>query len=158
MVTTTGDTISSIWKILDDVPDPEIPVLSVKDLGIIRDVSVDGDEVIITTTPTYSGCPAIDAINIDIRLKLAEHGFKKVSVKQMLSPAWTTEWMTEEGKAKLKAYGIAAPHNRGQNSPVECPRCNSRHTNLISQFGSTACKALYQCSDCKEVFDYFKCH
>jgi ring-1,2-phenylacetyl-CoA epoxidase subunit PaaD len=113
-------------------------------------------------TPTYSGCPAMDAISIDIRLKLAEHGYKNVKITSVLSPAWTTDWMSEAGKQKLKAYGIAPPQYRsdkpGLTENPPCPQCHSHNTKLLSQFGSTACKALYQCNDCKEPFDYFKCH
>lgn len=161
-----------IWKILEEVKDPEVPVLSVVDLGIIRDVQVtplsagEGPEVRLTITPTYSGCPAMDAINMDIRLKLIEKGFRNVSIQQQLSPAWTTDWMTEEGKQKLKAFGIAPPNPKQQfckaemfqQEAVQCPRCDSYHTELISQFGSTACKSIYRCLDCKETFDHFKCH
>jgi ring-1,2-phenylacetyl-CoA epoxidase subunit PaaD len=155
-----------IWKILEEVKDPEVPVLSVIDLGIVRSVKTDADKIDLTITPTYSGCPAMDVISMDIRLKLMEKGFKNISVRQQLSPAWTTDWMSEEGKRKLKAFGIAPPNPKQQfctsemfrQEVVQCPRCNSYHTELISQFGSTACKALYRCLDCKEAFDYFKCH
>jgi ring-1,2-phenylacetyl-CoA epoxidase subunit PaaD len=122
---------------------------------------------VITITPTYSGCPAMDMIRMNIRLKLAEHGFQNVEIKTVLSPAWTTDWMSEEGKHKLQAYGIAPPNPKQlvctpglfqQEESIQCPRCTSYHTRMISQFGSTACKALYQCNDCHEPFDYFKCH
>jgi ring-1,2-phenylacetyl-CoA epoxidase subunit PaaD len=157
----------NIWKILETVCDPEVPVLSILDLGIVRAVNINGDKIEIVITPTYSGCPAMDAINIDTRLKLLEHGYKNITITSVLSPAWTTDWMTESGKEKLKAYGIAPP-NPIQNvcdtklfaasEAIQCPLCNSYHTKLISQFGSTPCKALYQCQDCREPFDYFKCH
>lgn len=155
-----------IWHLLEEVKDPEVPVLSIVDLGIVRAVSTEGDQVNITITPTYSGCPAMDVINMDIRLKLLEKGYRKFQIQQSLSPAWTTEWMSEEGKRKLKAYGIAPPNTKQQfcrqelfaEEAVQCPRCGSYHTRLVSQFGSTACKAMYQCQDCKEAFDYFKCH
>jgi len=161
-----------IWKLLEEVHDPEIPVLSIIDLGMVRKVEVtpspSGEAgVNLTITPTYSGCPATDVINMDIRLKLIEHGYKNVHIEQTLSPAWTTDWMTEEGRQKLKAYGIAPPNPKQQfcnikeffeEEVVQCPRCNSYHTKLISLFGSTACKALYQCNNCHEPFDYFKCH
>jgi ring-1,2-phenylacetyl-CoA epoxidase subunit PaaD len=151
---------NSIWKILEEVPDPEIPVLSVLDLGVVRDVKIKDSEVEIFITPTYSGCPAMDAISMDIKLKLVEHGYKNFKVTQVLSPAWTTDWMTETGKEKLQAYGIAPPKNSKDLSDTnpDCPQCKSDDTKLLSQFGSTACKALYQCNDCKEPFDYFKCH
>lgn len=161
-----------IWSILGTVADPEVPVLTILDLGIVREVkflntpSGDGGvEVIIT--PTYTGCPAMDMIAMNIRLALAEQGYKQVKITSVLSPAWTTDWMTEAGKEKLKQYGIAPPNPKQQvcndqlfapNEAVQCPHCNSYHTHRISEFGSTACKALYQCDDCKEPFDYFKCH
>lgn len=155
-----------IWRILEEVKDPEVPVLSVVDLGVVRTVSVQDDHIDITITPTYSGCPAMDVISMDIRLKLLEKGFKNIRVQQSLSPAWTTDWMSEAGKQKLKAFGIAPPNPKQQfcntemfaEEAVQCPHCGSYHTRLVSQFGSTACKAMYQCSDCKEAFDYFKCH
>ncbi len=162
----------TIWALLHAVTDPEVPVLSVLDLGIIRDVKVEmiGEKVfksIITITPTYSGCPAMDVISMNIRMVLLQAGFKEIEIKQVLSPAWTTEWMSTEGKDKLKAYGIAPPQHKQvvctpdvfqQEEVIQCPQCNSWHTTLVSQFGSTACKALYRCEDCKEPFDYFKCH
>lgn len=165
-------TEKAIWNILEEVKDPEVPVLSIIDLGIVRNVQIllspQGEEpgVRLTITPTYSGCPAMDVINMDIRLKLIEKGYRNVSIQQQLSPAWTTDWMTEEGKQKLKTFGIAPPNPKQQfckeemfqQEAVPCPRCNSYRTEIISQFGSTACKALYRCMDCKEAFDYFKCH
>ena len=156
-----------IWFILETVVDPEVPVLTVTDLGIIRDVKINGEEVEVIITPTYTGCPAMDMIAMNIRLALAEHEYKNVKITSVLSPAWTTDWMSEEGKRKLKAYGIAPPNPKQQvcndklfatAEAVQCPHCNSHHTHRISEFGSTACKALYQCDDCKEPFDYFKCH
>ncbi|MBA3673639.1 MAG: phenylacetate-CoA oxygenase subunit PaaJ [Chitinophagaceae bacterium] len=168
-----------IWEMLAQITDPEIPVLSIVDLGIVRDVKLfpsplvekgQGVEVIIT--PTYSGCPAMDVISMNIRMELMQKGFANIKITQQLSPAWTTDWMTENGKAQLKAYGIAPPQTRSDGPPsdriskllfsdeviVECPQCHSKNTKLLSQFGSTACKALYQCQDCQEPFDYFKCH
>ena len=155
-----------IWQILEEVKDPEVPVLSVVDLGVVRTVTTEGDKIDITITPTYSGCPAMDVINMDIRLKLIEKGYRNIHIRQSLSPAWTTDWMSEKGKEKLKAYGIAPPNAKQQfcreelfaEELVQCPHCGSHHTRLVSQFGSTACKSMYQCSDCKEAFDYFKCH
>jgi ring-1,2-phenylacetyl-CoA epoxidase subunit PaaD len=169
---------AAVWKILETVPDPEVPVLSVLDLGIVRDVKCElpsashpNGMVHITITPTYSGCPAMDAISMDIRLKMMEEGYSNVKIISVLSPAWTTDWMTTAGKEKLKSYGIAPPQEiTDRNSQrinkllfaetegIECPHCHSTNTKLISEFGSTACKALYQCQDCKEPFDYFKCH
>ena len=160
-------TEKQVWQILEEVKDPEVPVLSVVDLGIIRKVEISSDAATrITITPTYSGCPAMDVISMDIRLKLIEKGYRNVTVQQQLSPAWTTDWMTEEGKKKLKAFGIAPPNPKQQfcmsemfrEEAVECPHCGSYHTELISQFSSTACKAMYRCLNCKEAFDYFKCH
>ena len=150
----------AIWSLLQQVADPEIPVLSILDLGIVRDVKVNGDEIEIIITPTYSGCPAMDMISMDIRLKLLEHGYKKIKITSVLSPAWTTDWMSEAGKIKLIEYGIAPPKMQSDisDTPPICPQCKSPDTKLLSQFGSTACKALYQCNDCKEPFDYFKCH
>ncbi len=156
-----------VWKLLETVNDPEVPVLSVIDLGIIRDVRTNGEEVEVTITPTYTGCPAMDVISMSIRMELLANGFKNVIIKQVLSPAWTTDWMSEAGKQKLKEYGIAPPNAKQQvcrdelfapDEAVQCPHCNSYHTHRISEFGSTACKALHRCDDCKEPFDYFKCH
>jgi ring-1,2-phenylacetyl-CoA epoxidase subunit PaaD len=155
-----------IWDLLEEVKDPEVPVLSILDLGIVREIKLEGDQINIVITPTYSGCPAMDVISMDIRLKLIEKGYRNVSVQQQLSPAWTTDWMTKEGKEKLKAFGIAPPNPKQQfctsdmfrEEAVQCPHCHSYHTALISQFSSTACKAMYRCLACKEAFDYFKCH
>lgn len=155
-----------IWNILEEVKDPEVPVLSVIDLGIIHSVKINDDHINIIITPTYSGCPAMDIISMDIRLKLIEKGYRNIFIQQQLSPAWTTDWMTEEGKKKLKAFGISPPNPKQQfctsemfqQEAVQCPRCDSYHTELISQFGSTACKSMYRCLDCKEAFDHFKCH
>jgi ring-1,2-phenylacetyl-CoA epoxidase subunit PaaD len=157
----------AIYSYLEEINDPEVPVLSIIDLGIVRDIKMNGEELEVIITPTYTGCPAMDMITATIRIQLATLGFKKVKVTQVLSPAWTTEWMSEEGKRKLKEYGIAPPNPKQQvcdqklfaeAEAVQCPHCNSYHTHRISEFGSTACKALYQCIDCKEPFDYFKCH
>ena len=164
-----------IWSILEKIMDPEVPVLSIIDLGIVRNVKFEKDiappsgdggiEVVIT--PTYSGCPAMDMIAANIKMALLENGYQKIKITTVLSPAWTTDWMSEEGKRKLKEYGIAPPNPKQQvcrqelfvnDETVQCPHCHSWHTHCISVFGSTACKALYQCDDCKEPFDYFKCH
>ena len=162
-----GIAVNKIWRILETVTDPEVPVLSILDLGIVRNVQLTGDEVEIFITPTYSGCPATDSINMNIRMALLENGFLNIKITQQLSPAWTTDWMSEKGKEKLKAYGIAPPHSKQivcapdsfqKEEAIQCPQCNSYNSRLVSQFGSTACKALYQCNDCKEPFDYFKCH
>ena len=154
----------SVWKILEQITDPEIPVLSILDLGIVRDIHKNEKTFEIIITPTYSGCPAMDVIAMNIKIELNKNGFTEVKIIQQLSPAWTTDWMTEKGKDKLKAYGIAPPVGRSfdknylEELKVECPQCQSENTKLLSEFGSTACKALYQCQDCKEPFDYFKCH
>ena len=148
-----------IISILNEVNDPEIPVLNIFDLGIVRDVVLSENGLSIIITPTYSGCPAMDAITLDIKLRLAEAGYRNVKVESVLSPAWTTEWMSEEGKKKLIAYGIAPPKRFSlEHQPINCTQWNSSKTKVISQFGSTACKALYQCKDCLEFFDSFKCH
>lgn len=148
--------------------DPEVPVLSILDLGIVRDIEI--EPLIITITPTYSGCPAMDVIRMNIRIAVIEGlGIQPsdFEIKTVLSPAWTTDWMTEEGKQKLNAYGIAPPNFSAavctpdlfaEEEAVQCPRCNSYNTVMISRFGSTACKALYRCEDCREPFDHFKCH
>jgi len=158
----------TLFTYLDEIKDPEIPVLSIIDLGIVRNIQFNKDhELEVTITPTYTGCPAMDVIATAIRVELTTLGFKKLKIIHSISPAWTTDWMSEEGKRKLKEYGIAPPNPRQQvcndklfaeAEAVQCPQCNSWHTHRISEFGSTACKALYQCQDCKEPFYYFKCH
>ena len=154
-----------IWKILEEVKDPEIPVLSVVDLGIVRKVEERGpDDFLITITPTYSGCPAMDMIEREIKETLNEQNISS-EVKTSISPAWTTDWLTEKGRKNLEEYGIAPPSEAttdksfltGKHKSVRCPQCKSENTKMISQFGSTACKALYKCNDCLENFDYFKC-
>ena len=158
---------SKIWSVLSELNDPEVPVLSIVDLGIIREVRPDGTFIEIVLTPTYSGCPAMDTIRMNIRIALLQQGYEEVKLTTLLSPAWTTDWMSEQGKEKLKAYGIAPPLPSQQvcrpalfhrEEAICCPHCHSYHTHLISEFGSTACKALYRCEDCREPFDYFKCH
>ena len=167
MGTVANISVAQVWELLEAVTDPEVPVLSILDLGIVRDVKVENDQVNVVITPTYSGCPAMDVISMNIRMQLLSHGFKQVNIAQVLSPAWTTDWMTEAGKEKLRAYGIAPPNPLQQvcntklfaeEEAVQCPHCSSWNTRRISEFGSTACKALYQCNDCHEPFDYFKCH
>ena len=155
-----------IWRWLGEVPDPEIPVISVVDLGIVRAVALDGDACVVTITPTYSGCPAMTAIAADIERVLRAHGLARVRVERVLAPAWSTDWMTAAGRRALQEYGIAPPVARAvdasalgaADAAVACPQCGSGHTRLLSQFGSTSCKALYQCVDCREPFDYFKPH
>jgi ring-1,2-phenylacetyl-CoA epoxidase subunit PaaD len=141
-----------IWELLNTVPDPEIPVISVVELGVIRDISFTNKSYIISITPTYSGCPAVKTFMDDIKSSLKENGIRNFQLKLVYSPAWTTNWMTDETKEKLKKYGIAPPSNT-----VICPQCDSQKTELISEFGATACKALYKCSDCLEPFEFFKC-
>ena len=155
---------NQIWKYLEEVSDPEIPVLTVNDLGIVRNVSIEGGLCKVTITPTYSGCPAMKRIEDDIIEKLNEKGIENVEVDLVLSPAWTTDWITENGRQKLLEYGIAPPQDEVDKSVlfseptnVPCPKCGSSNTRMISQFGSTACKAHYQCNDCMEPYDYFKC-
>jgi ring-1,2-phenylacetyl-CoA epoxidase subunit PaaD len=154
------------WDIAATVVDPEIPVLSIADLGILRDVAVAGDHVKVTITPTYSGCPAMDAIRDDVKTAFAKEGYQDDEVDLVLSPAWTTDWMTDAGKQKLQEYGIAPPTGKSHAArhagpirltmAVKCPQCASLNTKELTRFGSTSCKALYVCQDCKEPFDYFK--
>jgi ring-1,2-phenylacetyl-CoA epoxidase subunit PaaD len=147
------DEVGRIWSVLEGVPDPEIPVVSIVDLGIVRSVSA--DRVILT--PTYTGCPATLVIEQMVRAALDEGGFEHVAIGTALSPPWTTEWIGEEGKGKLLAYGIAPPLSAGQRE-VECPQCGSAQTEEVSRFGSTPCKAQWRCRSCLEPFDLFKCH
>jgi ring-1,2-phenylacetyl-CoA epoxidase subunit PaaD len=150
-VSTTRDA----WAVLAEVPDPEIPVISVVDLGIVRAIRADDDLVEVTLTPTYTGCPATLPIREAVEAALRER-FQRVSVKVSLAPAWTTDWITPEGRRRLEEYGIAAP-NPPRNRPRQCPQCGATDTEPISEFGSTPCKALYRCRVCREPFDYFKC-
>lgn len=157
-------TEQDIWGFLEEVYDPEVPVLTVVDLGVIRSVTLADDLCTILITPTYSGCPAMKVIEEDIIAKLNEKGIPNVKVELTLSPAWTTDWISENGKNKLREYGIAPPENEvdksvlfAEQTVVPCPRCGSKNTRMVSQFGSTACKAHYQCNDCLEPYDYFKC-
>jgi ring-1,2-phenylacetyl-CoA epoxidase subunit PaaD len=152
-----------IWQLLETVTDPEIPVLSIIDLGIVRDVILTDEMTEIVITPTYTGCPAMDMIAMQVKMLLLENGYQNIKITSVLSPAWTTDWLSDAGKQKLTEYGIAAPQYTAADAKwpdavVPCPQCKSINTRLISEFGSTACKALYQCNDCKEPFDYFKCH
>lgn len=147
--------IEDVWAWLDEVPDPEIPVISVLDLGIVRDVSWGGDRLIVTVTPTYSGCPATRVIALEVETALRDRGIKDVELKTQIAPPWTTDWLSEKGREKLEAYGIAPPQPAG--GPARCPRCNSTNLSKLSQFGSTPCKAQWRCDSCLEPFDYFKC-
>lgn len=173
MITATLPPTADVWGWLAEVPDPEIPVISLVDLGIIRNVAWEDDTLVVTVTPTYSGCPATVIISLDIERALREKGIEKLRLKRQLSPAWTTDWISAEGREKLRAYGIAPPVDgtavdgllrqridrlSGRNNlTIACPRCGSANTEKISQFGSTPCKANYRCTDCLEPFDYFKC-
>lgn len=157
-------TEETIWELLEEVSDPEVPVLSVVDLGIVREITQVGkNNWDIKITPTYTGCPATQFMSLDIQSRLKKEGIT-ANVEIVLSPSWTTNWLSENGRKKLKEYGITPPQDEGDKSvlfgkpEVPCARCNSKNTQLISQFGSTACKALYKCNDCHEPFDYFKCH
>ena len=147
--------IDTVWQWLDQVPDPEIPVISLVDLGIVREVGFSGKKLRITLSPTYSGCPATRIIEQDVRKKLSVKGVEHVIINQQISPPWTTDWMSEKGKAKLQEYGIAPPSAKGQ--PEACPICGAANVSLVSQFGSTPCKAHWRCDMCRESFDYFKC-
>ena len=159
-------TAAEVREWIGAVPDPEIPVITIADLGILRDVQVDGDAVRVQITPTYSGCPAMDTIRDDVVLALTAAGFADVEVRLVLSPAWTTDWMSDAGKQKLREYGIAPPSGRAAVPAgpirlalsVRCPRCGSLDTREVSRFGSTSCKALYECRACLEPFDHFKVH
>ncbi len=155
MVAVTKLSTQEVWALLDKVPDPEIPVISVVDLGVIRDVQWNGNTLNVTITPTYSGCPAMSVIALDIKTELAKNGLENVHLKTQIAPAWTTDWLSAKGRAKLEEYGIAPPQVSG--GPQRCPNCKSAHVKKISQFGSTPCKAQWQCVDCLEPFDYFKC-
>ncbi|MBA3970833.1 MAG: phenylacetate-CoA oxygenase subunit PaaJ [Bacteroidetes bacterium] len=154
-----------IFKLLSEIPDPEIPVINISELGILRDVRLEGNLLTVVITPTYTGCPAMKVIEDDIRIKLKSIGINDVKVELVYSPAWTTDWISDEAKEKLRVYGIAPPDHTtvdknvllGKSRDLKCPLCGSKNTEMISQFGSTACKALYRCLDCREPFDYFKC-
>jgi ring-1,2-phenylacetyl-CoA epoxidase subunit PaaD len=151
-------------SILNQVSDPEIPVLTILDMGVVRFATIENDEVFVKITPTYSGCPAMDVIGDDIIAAFKNEGYD-AKVELVLSPAWTTDWITEKGRQALEDYGIAPPLDAiadkevllGGKKLVKCTNCSSTNTKLVSQFGSTACKALFQCEDCQEPFDYFKC-
>jgi len=154
-----------IYSLLNEIPDPEIPVISIVELGVIREVETSGKEIRVIITPTYSGCPAMKQMEDDVRKKLQEAGFEKINIQTVFNPAWTTDWLSPEAKKKLQDYGIAPPEESttdksfllGKQKNITCPRCKSTDTVMVSQFGSTACKALYKCNNCLEAFDYFKC-
>ena len=152
------------WNAAAQVVDPEIPVLTIADLGVLRDVVVTDDGVEVTITPTYSGCPAMNMIALEIEFALEREGIRNPVIRTVLSPAWTTDWMSEQGREKLREYGIAPPVAGGGRralfgeQEVMCPQCGSANTEVLSEFGSTSCKALWRCRSCREPFDYFKCH
>ena len=160
-------TAAAVRDVLADVKDPEIPVITIEDLGVLRDVEVDGERVVVTITPTYSGCPAMDEIRADIRTALERAGCRDVEVRTVLSPAWTTDWMTDAGRRALSAYGIAPPSPRapgpvlvqlGRREAVACPLCGSADTEELTRFGSTSCKSMWRCRSCREPFDHFRAH
>lgn len=162
-VAQAGD-LSHAWAVLEQVMDPEVPVVSVVDLGIVRDLDWQAGHLHLVVTPTYSGCPATEVIEQDIRQALEQAGFAEPQLERRLTPAWNTDWISDLGRERLRAYGIAPPVGSsskrsllGESPQVVCPQCGSAHTELLSQFGSTACKALYRCRECLEPFDYFKC-
>ncbi|HEY4467742.1 MAG TPA: 1,2-phenylacetyl-CoA epoxidase subunit PaaD [Klebsiella sp.] len=153
--------VHAIWNLLSTIPDPEVPVLTLTDLGMIRSIKHGNEGWVIGFTPTYSGCPATEYLMGEIRALMAEHGYTPVHIVLQLDPPWTTDWMSPDARERLRQYGISPPqtHACRTEMPVDvvCPRCGSTHTSLISEFGSTACKALYRCDSCREPFDYFKC-
>lgn len=159
-------TREQVAKWLESVSDPEIPVMTIKDMGILRDFELIDDESIkVIITPTYSGCPAMDLISMNIRMAMLGHGFRNIEIISQLDPAWTTDWITPEGLIKMKNFGIAPPIRKANTSKglfeeeeVPCVRCGSHHTELISQYGATSCKSMYRCLDCREPFEHFKCH
>ena len=154
---------AELWELLDQVRDPELPVLSIWDLGVLCDVTRENGKVAVTITPTYSGCPAMETIRSDIERVLSEAGISPVNIQIRLAPAWSSAWISPEGNDKLRGYGVAPPADGEADAEgltpavgVACPRCGSVDTRCVSEFGSTACKALFQCNDCSEPFDYFK--
>jgi ring-1,2-phenylacetyl-CoA epoxidase subunit PaaD len=169
---TTARTVEAVTQVLAAVTDPEIPVITIAELGILRGVEVDGERVVVTITPTYSGCPAMAEIEADVRTALAARGWRDVHVRTVLSPAWTTDWMSEDGRRKLREFGIAppaprtagpvlvqlGPPPRAAQPDVACPHCGSAQTEELTRFASTSCKALWRCRSCREPFDHFKAH
>jgi len=159
---------ASAWEVLEQIPDPEIPVLSIVDLGIVRSVEVDGNKVTVGIASTYSGCPATEVIEDSVVKSLQSGGIGSVSIQRVLSPPWTSDWISDRGREKLRKYGIAPPEKRAARGKllgdamsaervVACPRCGAENTKKVSEFGSTACKASYKCNECLEPFEYFKC-
>lgn len=158
-------TKDSLLNLLSQIPDPEIPVISIVELGVVREISLVNQHIVITLTPTYSGCPAMKQMEDDVRAKLTNNGISSFEIKLSYNPPWTTDWLSQKAKQKLQAYGIAPPEEKttdksfitGKTKQITCPHCKSTNTYMVSQFGSTACKALYKCNACLEAFDYFKC-
>lgn len=158
-------TVKSVWELLNTIPDPEIPVISIVELGVVRDVKILDENIEIVITPTYTGCPATNFFEKDITTELTKVGFKDIQITHQYNPPWSTDLISEESREKLRAYGIAPPVGKssdkkfllGKTPQIQCPQCASKNTKMVSQFGSTACKSLYQCNDCLETFDYFKC-
>ncbi|MDP2386214.1 MAG: 1,2-phenylacetyl-CoA epoxidase subunit PaaD [Bacteroidota bacterium] len=156
---------NKIMGYLHEIPDPEIPVIDIVELGVIRGISVEGNKVEVTITPTYSGCPAMKQMEDDIESTLKKYGYAEIKINTIFNPPWTTDWITDHAKEKLRVYGIVPPEHStidkswltGKTKSLACPRCKSKNTVLVSQFGSTSCKALYKCLDCLEPFDYLKC-
>jgi ring-1,2-phenylacetyl-CoA epoxidase subunit PaaD len=148
--------LQSLWSLLDEVTDPEIPVVSLWELGVLQDIQLEGSTVVVTITPTYSGCPAMTVMAEDIGIALSAAGHHDHRIETRLAPAWSTSWMSAAAQDKLRAYGIAPPGNAAGGHTISCPRCGSSQVRRLSEFGSTACKALYQCGECAEPFDYFK--
>ena len=160
-----GVDLQEIEQAISKIPDPEIPVITIKELGVLREVKKIKNKIVVTITPTYSGCPAMDRFQIDIQEQLAILNVKKYEIKMQYDPPWTTDWITENAKEKLKKFGIAPPAHKTYDKNIllrkkrliDCPRCNCNETELVSQFSSTACKAMYKCLSCLEPFEYFKC-
>jgi ring-1,2-phenylacetyl-CoA epoxidase subunit PaaD len=169
--TVSPPTLAAIWALLGSIPDPEIPVISIVELGIVRNIAWEGDTLVVSVTPTYSGCPATAVIAADIERTLVEGGIARVRLQRRLAPAWSTDWIAPAARERLRLYGIAPPGERADLQRIDlsglrrvaapaiaCPRCGSVHTSELSPFGSTPCKAQYRCEDCREPFDYFKPH
>ena len=160
----TTPALDVVWDALSTVPDPEIPVVSIVELGIVRNVAWNERRLQVDITPTYSGCPAMNMIALEIELALERAGIRGPKIRTVLSPAWTTDWMSDDGRRKLREYGIAPPQASSSRralfgeQQVTCPQCGSENTEVLSEFGSTSCKALWRCKSCREPFDYFKCH
>lgn len=164
MVDTSVLALDHAWDVLNTIPDPDIPVISIVELGLVRDVRLEGDQLTVDLTPSYSGCPAMYFFKEEVPRKLKEAGFDNVQLRIVLSPPWTTDWLSDEAKLKMKKHGIAPPEGKAMNETIlpkkaiACPWCSSKNTLIKSQFGSTPCKALWFCDDCHQPFEYFKCY